>query len=160
MDFETYIATIAKSRPSDWNRIEGGWLHRFALANILDVKDKNVEVEPYDEVLAFRPNLAISVSEGLVCRDEFNEEWAAQFAKPYSIYVDFFYNGMMVFRTVAVRVDESRGLLPLPSPDSKGVPRRYHDVIRALYSTDQQHQERFDEYFEKAGLKVVDEPWP
>ena len=87
-----------------------------------------------------------------------------------SSYVDVFYNNALVFRDLYVTVDGGRVSLPLPKrkldeSSSEGkivaleVPEGYHDFIRLVESLEGS-ADRFEEYFVRAGMTIVEKLWP
>ena len=81
-----------------------------------------------------------------------------------------FYNNALVFRDLYVTVDGGRVSLPLPKrkldeSSSEGkivaleVPEGYHDFIRLVESLEGS-ADRFEEYFVRAGMTIVEKLWP
>jgi hypothetical protein len=90
-------------------------------------------------------------------------QWANQFPDPHatSSYVDFFYNGALIHRELYVTVDGGRVSLPLPERRGERLvtPIGYARLCRLLVSFETNANE-FDRYIARAGIQVVDEPWP
>ena len=129
-----------------------------------------LEARSHGNVAVYMPDVSITLAFGLYALKDFKEEWANKFADPHasSSWVDVFYNNALVFRDLYVTVDGGRSSLPLPTrrfDDAKEkvialeVPQRQHDFIRLVRSLEGSVQE-FDRYFNNAGFKIVDEPWP
>lgn len=126
----------------------------------------NIEVDSHGEVLSLKRNLLVSVAWGMTHNNDFVEEWANSFDDPHasSSFVDFFYANQLVYRDVYVAVDGGRSLIPLPeirlveSPKEAKelvVPKEKYAFFRLLNGTGYD----YEKYFQRTGIKVIDEPW-
>jgi hypothetical protein len=78
-----------------------------------------------------------------------------------SHYVDVFYNGALVLRKQYVSVDGGRAMVPLSiSRDQLVVPAGYYMFITLLDHLTLSVPSRPSDYFERAGLQIIDTPWP
>jgi hypothetical protein len=160
MKLDEMLETIETSEVSDWTTIDRP---TFA-QDIQQVSGGDriwVEVEEHHTLLSFRPNLSISIVLGLQHRQEFFEDWARDFPdqNASSTWVDFRYNGVPVYRSLRVLVDGARAALPCPTGvHEKDIPKRQYHIWQLLDQVT--GSGRMDEYFARAGLKVVDRPWP
>jgi hypothetical protein len=123
-----------------------------------------LRVESHSQTASFRQNLSLTLAWGLVANEDFREAWANGFPDPHasSSYVDFFYNGSLVYREVYVTVDGGRVSLPLPEErDGKlFAARAYSRLCKLLMSFESGYLEKFDDSLTRAGIVLVDEPWP
>jgi hypothetical protein len=159
MNFPTFIDTIARSGPGDWN-VQTGPLF------LAPVYHPDVPSKPTAHLfnMAYWPNLSITMAYGMTCSEDIQHPWAATFPNPKteSHYLDFFYNSALVFRDVVLAVDGGQGILPLPNPGPTSpyeVPKRRRDVARLVHQITNPMRD-FDEYFAWAKLKAIDEVWP
>lgn len=160
MNFPTYIETIARSAPGDWN-VQNGPLY---LQPVYTPETMPAKLTVHQFNMAYWPNLAITMAFGMICEEEIRHPWAMDFPDPkaQSHFVDFFYNSALVFRDVVVAVDGGQGILPLPNPGPTSpyeVPRRRRDIARLLHQISSPARD-FDEYFAQARFKAIDEVWP
>lgn len=78
--------------------------------------ERKIEARGHNNRASYKHDLAIGVAWGLTINDNFKEDWANIHPDPKasSHYLDFFYNGMLVFRTIYVVIDGGRSYMPLP----------------------------------------------
>ena len=147
---------------------------RFGAELSRQVRDRNGVGRPAGDPLgtpvdshgmsaALRADLAVTLAWGLKSNEDFHEEWANQFSDPHatSSYVDLFYNGALIHRELYVTVDGGRASLPLPERRGERLvaPIGYAHLCRLLVSFET-NADDFDHYMTRAGISVVDEPWP
>jgi hypothetical protein len=152
MDFESYIDTIARSAPADWNVLDEppgqdtsiGAAHAF--------------------VMAYRRDLSITLAYGKAARAEVLGDFARRFPNPRASmrYLDFFYNSALVFREVLISVDGEQGILPVPNPGPTApyeAPRRKCAVARLCHQLTNPMRD-FEDYLAFVNLKPIEEFWP
>ncbi len=177
MTLQEVMDTVIRSSRDDWHKITcwgarsgPSYRERFTFWRTWEGQLGVLEAEGQSNVAVYMPNASITLAFGLDDLEDFREEWANKFPDPKasSSYVDVFYNGALVFRDVYVTVDGGRVHLPLPTPKldeakkkviALEVPKRRHDFIRLVESLEGSVAE-FDRYFQDAGFKIVDRPWP
>lgn len=162
MTLQELMQRIVMSSPGDWHRIGGfpSYRDKFTLHSSAD--SRWVEVEPHDAVAAYKPDVSITMAWGITVHADFQEPWANKFPDPSasSHLVDVFYNGALVFRTLYVSVDGARAMVPLSrSRDELVVPAPYYAFVTLLDSLSV-HVSRASDYFDRAGLRIIDAPWP
>ncbi len=124
---------------------------------------KETEVDRPHSLMVLRSNLSIALAIGLKDGDSFNEPWAQNFpdgsARPF--WVDFMFNGCLIFRERLVSVDGGRCSLPVPLSQTPPyqVPARLVKLARLVQGS-AENTYSFDEYFSRAGLEECDAPWP
>ena len=111
-------------------------------------------------VASFKEDLSITMALGLTANPDFKEAWANIFHNPHASthHVDIFYNGAMVYRDSYVLVDGGKAKLPMPKR-AMLVPKSYYCFVRLLDNLGG-YASRFETYFNKSDLQVVDTPWP
>jgi hypothetical protein len=150
------------SDPGDWNVIAQPPL----LQQMLLVSEaappggvrQHVSVEHPSYSMAMRSDLGITMVAGIVCAATFADPWASAFGDAHTEYLVFCFNGAPVYRTLYVAVDAEHCWLPLPRAGTSAVPKPYAQLLRLLNGLTREIG--YDEYFARAGLSVVDEPWP
>lgn len=161
MTLDELFDTIEESEASDWTHID-----RPVFAQDMQQLSGGghavpwIEVDEHDSLLSFRHDLSISIALGLTHRKEFIENWAQGFPdkSASSVWVDFRYNGVPVFRALRVVVDGGRAGLPCPAPGSMEVSERQYRVFELIDNVI--GSGRMGEYFKRAGLKTVALRWP
>ena len=103
MDFPTYIDTIARSAPADWNVENGPLFFQPAPDPASAVLDASVSTHAF--VMAFRKNLSITMAYGMLCHTHVEADFVRFFPNPASSlrYLDFFFNSALVFREKLVK---------------------------------------------------------
>ena len=111
-------------------------------------------------VASYKPDLAISMAFGITANTDFKEEWANIFQDPKASthHADVFFNGALVYRDSYVLVDGGKAKLPMPKRRML-VPKGYYYFIRLLDNLGG-HASRYESYFNKSDLQVVDAAWP
>jgi hypothetical protein len=162
MDFPTYIDTIARSAPADWNVENGPLFFQPAPDPASAVLDASISTHAF--VMAFRKNLSITMAYGMLCHTHVEADFVRFFPNPDSSlrYLDFFFNSALVFRETLISVDGGQGILPVPNPGPTQpweVPRRKCAVARLVHQITNPMRD-FDDYFAHGHLKAIDEYWP
>ncbi len=175
MNLEEYSQKIIRSTKHDWNVITcwgfgsgPSYLDRSTVWTTGKNEFSNIEVESQGMVASLKSDLSISMAWGIGSNPDFQEDWANQFPDPdaRSYFIDFFYNGVLVFRDIYVSVDGGRCHLPLPDIEFD---EKTHKVKRYTVPQDKyefyemfdglEQLSDFDSYFSRAGFEVVDVPW-
>lgn len=167
------IDTFIGSASSDWHSMScwgyGSGPSYKDQFNFWDVYNGDPNVLTHREhsnVASYKPDLSITIAWGIDVGekdDRVDRDWAKNNPDPspgISHYLDFFYNGALVFRTSYCVVDGGRCEIPFPNYDMAGnttVPRQYHDVIKKLNEITGNGD--FDSYFGRTGITIVDEDW-
>lgn len=101
MNIIDYKKAILTSNSSDWN--------------VIDLDSGFGNPDAHDYTAALKSDLSISISWGRVSNDNFREPWANGFPdeKAHSAFIDFVYNGNLVYRETFVIVDGGRCYMPL-----------------------------------------------
>jgi hypothetical protein len=176
MTFDEVIEGIAVSESNEWwsepcwgSNSGPSYHYQPEFWELIDGDTNVLKVNSHSNVASFKPDVSITMAWGLECLDNFVEEWANKFPDPSasSRYLDIFYNNALIFRDVYVTVDGGRAKLPLPDRKwdkneekivALNVPRRRYQLIKLVDSLE--YVSRFDDYFQRAGFTVVEEPWP
>jgi hypothetical protein len=178
MKLTELMETIVNSDRDHWHKITcwgantGPSYHeRLTFFQTWEGQKGVLEAEDHSNVAIYIPDVSVTIAFGLKALDDFREDWANQFPDPHasSSYVDVFYNNALVFRDVYVSVDGGRSKLPLPrrifdKTDKKKVvalevQEDHYHFIRLVDSFEGGTHD-FDDYFKRAGFKVVKERWP
>jgi len=168
---------IIESKAEDWHSIicwggdSGPSYHgSFTFYEKYHGREGVLEEDSHRDVAVYMPDVSITMAWGLHWVKDFREDWANSFPEPTatSSYVDVFYNNALVFRDVRVTVDGGRVSLPLPNRKfdkdtnkviALEVPERCYSFIKLVHSIENSLLD-YDEYCERAGFKIVKEPWP
>lgn len=175
MNLKEFAELIYASSPRDWWTDACWGAHsapsfRASLAVWTDGSDnfKGLEVESYSNVAALKTDLSVTLAWGFPCNKEFYEPWCENFSRKdaSSDYMDFYYNGALVYRDIYVNVDGGRVMLPMPNTEFDP---KTHQVTRMtilrrkvdFYRLANGLQANYDygSYIERLGAEVVDGPW-
>jgi hypothetical protein len=175
MDIEEYSRRVIDTTEEDWTVITcwgfgsgPSYLQNSSVVTKGKDEFSNIEIESHGMRATLKSDLLIWFACGYLSNPDFKEPWANQFSDPHasSSFVDFFYNGVLVFRDIFVSVDGGRCYLPLPDrefdPETYKVlrytvPRDKYTFFKMLNSIDKLSD--FDRYFQRAGFEIVDTPW-
>jgi hypothetical protein len=165
MTLRDLVTCIVWSSPGDWNKIRGhpSYRDKFTLHETSGGDRFGFQVQHPDAVAAYKPDLSITMAWGLDVNENFQEPWTQQFPNPNasSHYVDVFYNGALVLRKQYVSVDGGLAMVPLSlARDQLVVPVAYYMFITLLDHLTWSMPARPPDYFERAGLQIVNTPWP
>ncbi|MGO9839169.1 MAG: hypothetical protein ACLP1X_33725 [Polyangiaceae bacterium] len=173
MNLQEYMRLVVESDTRAWNVITcwgagsgPSYRDKFEIATVSGAQQVTrweLRVDSHGMSAALRADLAVTLAWGLKSNENFHEEWANQFSDPHatSSYVDLFYNGALIHRELYVTVDGGRASLPLPERRGERLvaPIGYAHLCRLLVSFET-NADDFDHYMTRAGISVVDEPWP
>ncbi|MDX1980029.1 MAG: hypothetical protein SFV51_07165 [Bryobacteraceae bacterium] len=159
MNLHEIIETISNSKPHEWNTMD----HPNAGRAFCRVEEEEnfLSHREHSHVSAYIPNPQISIAWGAEHMRDFEEPWAKDFpdTSAHSAYVEVSYCGALVFRDIYVSVDGWRAQLPLPHIHTMLVPKPKARFFRLLDKLEG-YISAYDEYFRRARLVAVDEPWP
>lgn len=174
MNFEEYKKVIVNNSDKEnwiintcWGFGSGpSYLNKFTVWNNGRGEFNNLEIESHGEIAVLKSNLSISIAWGLPHNNDFKEEWANKFPDPKatSSFIDFFFNGILVYRDIYVSVDGARAYIPLPKRDiddkTYEVKRLYIEKERYKFfelinlNTDNYHR-----YVKRCGIEFLDKAW-
>ncbi|MCM3144394.1 hypothetical protein [Brevibacillus sp. MER 51] len=173
MNIHEFLDKICSSNTEDWTLITcwgagGGPSYRDQLSVWTNGGGnfEGIELESHGMVASLKSDLSISIAWGLTDNDNYQSEWVRKFPdeRASSSFVDFFYNGMLVFRDVYVSVDGGRCSIPQPNlkfNDSelvaRTVPRQKYEFFALLNAFESTYD--YHSYFDRTGIQIVDEPW-
>src|SRR5579862_8455655 len=162
------ISTIGASRLTDWNHIicwgagsGPSYRDRLDFYEIYEGARNVIVASNHTDVCSYMPDLSISLAFGLKWMDSFKEPWVERFPDPHASasFIDVFYHGSLVFRTEYVTVDGGRSKLPLPQGRNElAIPKGQAELIHLVDQFGKRSS--FQEDFARAGMTVVDVPWP
>ncbi len=167
MTLREIIDTIINSDYDDWNRMTCWGGHTGpSYSQRLGVVTKGsgaweLEIEEHAHVAAYKPNASITVAWGFTHNDDFQENWHQNLPdkRASSSFIDVFFNGALVFRTIMVSVDGGRVYLPLPNAQTVNVPNGYARFVDVICSGSR-NDRVFSDYFDRVGFQRVNDRWP
>jgi len=175
MNLNEYSNRIIESTKNDWNVITcwgfgagPSYLEQSTVWSSSNNEFENIEIESHGMVASLKSDLSISMAWGMTLNSSFTEEWANQFPDPHasSGIVDFFYNGVLIFRDTYVTVDGGRCKLPISHREFDDethevirhiIPRARYNFYRMLNGFVSTYD--YDNYFSRTGFEVVETPW-
>ncbi len=172
MNFNDYMNAVLTSTDADWNVATcwgagAGPSYRNKLDIVTfsgDAGNWRLDVTSHSLTAALRSNLSITIAWGITANDDFKEDWANSFpdAHATSHYVDFFFNGALVYRALYLTVDGGRAKLPLPESDHQGrfTPRTYATLCRLLVALEGTQASEVDKYLRTAQIRETKTRWP
>lgn len=160
MTLQDLIQTIRTSNQNDWHNIGANgplFNHRIIMNGDTPETDQHLEYASYNR------DLQITIGWDLVDNDDFQAPYANNNPDRHAngMWLDVFYNGALVFRTMYVSVDGNRCNLPIPTNNNGTweVSNEQADfifVINAIHGLDRADYNR---YLNTAGIAVVNAPW-
>lgn len=166
MQLDDFLRIIGTSTPKDWLVMQSPtFLYRLIPVRVGDTRSLDFELKEHTFMLTYRRNLSIAMAWGLVEDRNYSEVWTLRFPdrRAQSVYLDFLYNGMVVFRDTLIAVDGWRCILPQPAPEQSeapyAIPGAQFMIARLIHKL-VGPQTNFEDYFKRAGMKPVQEPWP
>jgi hypothetical protein len=174
MNLTEYAQLIRSSVPTDWWTDACWGAHsapsfRSSLAVWTDASDNftGIEVTQYSNVAALKKDLSVTLAWGYPCNNDFFESWCERFSRKdaSSDYIDFYYNGAVIYRDIYVNVDGGRVMLPMPSAEyDEGNKLRRLTIVRAKMDfyrllNSLQAGYDYDSYIRQLDAEIVDSPW-
>lgn len=164
MKLQEILERISVSAPSDWELIfRPTFRHRFHEILNADGDVAALDQDEHSVMFTLRSDIEISMAYGLVEKGAVPLSPDNPFANENArtVYLDIFYQGRMVHREVVLNIDRNRCLLPLPTSWEKPVlvPLAQSNLVKLIHSLAGPPTD-FDAYFEKAGMRNADVPWP
>lgn len=119
MTLDTLIDTVKSSHSSDWTVMEATTVHSWKHG--IYSGEYRLIPEQHTNHAVYKPDVDISIVWGATENDDFQESWTQKYSDPSArmVHVEIRYKGNAVKRDLAVYVDGSRYLLPLPEYDSQ-----------------------------------------
>jgi len=151
MDFAAIRRILAMSTSDDWQRVPFG----------------NEQSGGLEARAVLNDDVELSLAWGFTLNRDFKEEWANSFpdSSAASHLVDVTYGGTLVDRMIYVSVDGGRVMIPLPEPYTREdgthgarVEKWRLNLVRTLHGLGGTVGWDFDDYFNRTGIEVVDEP--
>ncbi len=166
MKFNKIIDEILNSEIEDWNKLssDNGPLN----AKNLYLGEEEKLVSAHDYIYIFKPNVNISIGEGLIDEDykerrdaniernnEYLESWEDKSwnnAHTEIAFLDLMWSGNVIHRCSFAVVDSARGYIPLPAGWSNKVEKLDYHLTRLI--TELNEHTDFDTYFNESGLEI------
>jgi hypothetical protein len=175
MDLREYQQIIMDSDEEDWTHIScwgagsgPSYLNKFVVWNTGAGEFNNFEVDSHSNIISLKSDLSISIAWGLTHNDDFVEEWANNFPDNHatSSFIDYFYNGQLIFRDISVIVDGGRCGIPLPKIiinnvtkkiDRYVVPEEKYIFFGLLNRIESLVD--YEDYFKRTGIVITKDNW-
>ncbi|MBL8690943.1 MAG: hypothetical protein JNL04_17700 [Rhodospirillaceae bacterium] len=165
MRLDEYVVLVAGSQPADW-RVHKSPTFHYRVVPVRGGPNRIVDFELHEHnvVLTFSKDVGINMCFGLVQDRNYSSAWSQRFPdkRAQSSFLDFFYNGALVFRETLVWVDGWRCVLPEPT-QSQGppfpIPARKYQITKLVHGMVGPGT-NFDDYFRRAGMAPSQEAWP
>ena len=164
MNLREILRRISESAPSDWQLIfRPTFRHRFNEILTAEGEVAALDQDEHAVMFTLRSDIEISMAYGMVDQGAVplssDNPFAGENAR--TVFLDIFYQGRTVHREVILKVDRNRCLLPLPTSWEKPVmvPLRQANLVRLIHSLAGPPTD-FESYFEQAGMRHGDVPWP
>ena len=166
MKLEDYLKVIGTSTQKDWLVTQvPTFLYRLVPVRVGENRSLDFQLQEHTFMLSYKKDLAISMAWGLVDDKGYSDAWSQRFPdkRATSICLDFLYYGSLIFRDVLVAVDGFRCILPQPPADQESppytIPGQQFMIARLVHRL-VGPKTNFEDYFKRAGMKPVQEPWP
>lgn len=164
MNLRQVLRRISESAPSDWQLIfRPTFRHRFNEILTAGGEVAALDQDEHAVMFTLRADIEISMAYGMVEQGAVPLDSDNPFAKENArtVFLDIFYQGRMVHREVILKVDRNRCLLPLPTSWEQPVmvPLGQANLVRLIHSLAGPPTD-FESYFEQAGMRHADVPWP
>ena len=164
MNLRDLLETVAGSSVQDWTILfRPTFKHRIVETLKDDGSRDRLQSDEHLVAFSYRPDLAISMAYGLVEQGAYTlpsvNPFAAENAR--TRYLDIFLEGRLTYRETVVAVDRHRCLLPMPRDWNPpiAIPAMQYSLVRLIHDVAGPPTD-YDEYFEKAGMKRWEMPWP
>ncbi|GED14806.1 hypothetical protein [Aneurinibacillus migulanus] len=176
MNLTEFMDKVLTAQKEDWtiNVCWGGgsgpsYYNNITVWKTGDDEFHSLDIDSHSTVASLKTDLSISLAWGMEHRDNFMEEWANKFPDPKatSSFIDFFYNGTLVYRDIYVTVDGGRVSIPLPDReiDDKtyevtrySIPKKKYELFKLINGSGSTYD--YDNYIQRAGIEIVDDKWP
>ncbi len=164
MNLRDLLEIVSGSSVGDWTILfRPTFRHRIVETRTADGSRDRLLADEHLVAFSYRPNLAISMAYGLVEQGAYELPATNPFASDNARtrYLDIFLEGRLVHRETVVAVDRHRCLLPMPRDWNPpiAIPVMQYSLVRLIHNLAGPPTD-FDEYFEKAGMKRWELPWP
>ena len=164
MNLRQVLQRISESAPSDWQLIfRPTFRHRFNEILTAEGEVAALDQDEHAVMVTLRSDIEISMAYGMVEQGAVplasDNPFASENAR--SVFLDIFYQGRTVHREIILKVDRNRCLLPSPTSWEKPVmvPLGQANLVRLIHSLAGPPTD-FESYFEQAGMRHADVPWP
>jgi hypothetical protein len=159
MTIDELIHTIRTSTGENWHNLNSNgpfYKHRIVMNGNTPMFDQHLEFA------SFKNDLQITLGWGLLDNNDFQAPYANNNPDPNAkgMWLDVFFNGAMVFRTMYISVDGGRCNIPIPSSDVNGgweVSNEYADLIHILNQIHGLDRNTYDRYLHD--IRIVNKPW-
>ncbi len=165
MRLDEYVTLVATSAPADWCVHKSPTFH-YRVVPVRGGPNRIVdfELQEHNVIMTFAKDVGVNMCFGLVSDRNYASPWSGRFPdkRAQSTFLDFFFNGAMVFRETMVWVDGWRCVLPEPTQSAAPpypIPERKYRVAKLLHSLVGPGT-NFDDYFRRAGMTPTAEAWP
>lgn len=174
MTYEKFINTVLLNKDEEkwimhscWGYGNGpSYLNRFTVWSTANNDSVGLDVDSHGNLAVLKEDLSISVAWGLEHNADFKEEWANDFPdrRASSYFVDFFYNGNLIYRDIYVSVDGGRANIPLPkrviNKQTYMVDNLYIERDRMeFYKIINGNSDEYQRYIHQAGIEIREEIW-
>lgn len=164
MNLRDLLETVAGSSVHDWTILfRPTFKHRIIETRNSDGSRDRLQSDEHLVAFSYRPDLAISMAYGLIEQGAYELPSFNPFAteNARTRYLDIFLEGRLTHREVVVAVDRHRCLLPMPRDWDPpiAIPVMQYSLVRLIHNLAGPPTD-YDEYFEKAGMKRWELPWP
>lgn len=175
MNLKEYQDRILNTSENDWTHIPcwgagsgPSYLNQFSVWNTGAGEFSNIDIDSHSNIISLKQDLSISIAWGISHNNDFFEGWANNFPDSHatSSFLDFFYNGQLIFRDIYVTVDGGRCNIPLPKLilnknthkiDRLVVPIVKYQFFQLLNNIESNVD--YHDYFNRTGIEVIDENW-
>lgn len=164
MNLRDLLGTVAGSAVGDWSILfRPTFRHRITETLKPDGTRDRLTADEHLVAFSYHPNIAISMAYGLVEQGAYALPSGNPFAteNARTRYLDIFLEGRLAHREVVVAVDRHRCLLPMPRDWNPpiAIPTMQYSLVRLIHDLAGPPTD-YDAYFETAGMKRSDAPWP
>ena len=165
MRLDEYVNLVATSAPADW-RVHKSPTFHYRVVPVRGGPNRIVDFELHEHnvIMTFAKDVGVNMCFGLVSDRNYTSAWSGRFPdkRAQSTFLDFFFNGAMVFRETMVWVDGWRCVLPEPTTTAGPpfqIPEKKYRVCKLLHGLVGPGT-NFDDYFRRAGMLPSADAWP
>jgi hypothetical protein len=161
MTHSELLSIVASSVEEDWNLIHSDigstYIYKLDFYNGLEEQKNVIIVDSHSTIAIYKNDLSITMAWGMKDDVPFTESYLESFSDKNAVrlYLDFFYNGVLVNRLPYIDVDGHRASLPigLPSNGKFYVEKIKNDIIKLVHNLDHGSAGyQYDDYFKRAGF--------